>query len=470
MPNFDLKVVYFFYGLTFFMSGFLILHQKHWMQRFTDRASDLRLARKIIWLGLFGVSHGFAEWSNMFSRIYPQLFLIKIIELFLLSLSFAFLFSFGAALLGATKPRYRKLYLAPAFIYLCWLFFYFLKPLFTDYNDPAAFDQIWINGRIFARYLLALPGGLISAYALYLQLDEIKRLIMPRLDRSLKLISVFLGIYALLAGLIVPASKFWPSNVLNFNSFYEFTRVPVPIFRSLIAIVVSYFMITILEVFAYETKRREEDYEKAEAIIDERERIQRDIHDGILQNLYAIGLTLSTCQTKVENDNLRQSLQGVTNNLNEAMQDLRFLITNPQTKEVVFSFEALLKNCCQHFENFAGIKVNLTVIEGKETSTYLNARQNTHLYYIIKEALSNVLKHASASQVIIKVREDDVGLLEILIADNGLGFELGEINGKTKMGIRNMQARAKYINGQVAINSKRGIGTEVKITIGPEVA
>src|SRR5512147_306464 len=126
------RLILFLYGLVFFVMGLAITLQSR-------RASRLELARSLNWLAAFGILHGLNEWGDLFIPIQatylsaPLVNLLYVIQLVLLAISFASLFSFGVSLL---KPsgKLKWLSAAPTILFVAWVFvtFFVLTTLYQD--------------------------------------------------------------------------------------------------------------------------------------------------------------------------------------------------------------------------------------------------------------------------------------------------------------------------------------------------
>ena len=191
------EIIYFIYGLGFFILGFAIILQSR-------RSSRLELARSLRWLAAFGITHAFNEWGDLFipiqARYLSPLFvkLLFVIQLLLLAVSFACLFEFGISVLrpfnGATWMRG-----VPAFLLTGWGFLVFFI-LLPNASDLRAWDRA---ANALSRYFIGFPGGLMAAYGLRVHaIRRIKPLDVPVIFRTLRVAGVSLGIYALLGGLI----------------------------------------------------------------------------------------------------------------------------------------------------------------------------------------------------------------------------------------------------------------------------
>ena len=226
------EIVFFVYGLVFFVMGLAVaLQSRH--------HSRLELARALGWLALFGLAHGLHEWGAIFIPIQAQYVDTVIIDFFqvlrvvLLSLSFAFLFQFGVELL---RERWPRLMLLPLLLMVGWTFL-FIIPGIALADDFELWHQ---QAGTWARYLLGFTGSIAAAAGLYYQAQHhIKPLNLQSIYLTLKIAGFCLLIYAFLAGLIVPGGDFFPANWLNETAVQNAIGIPVPVFRSLVGLVLA---------------------------------------------------------------------------------------------------------------------------------------------------------------------------------------------------------------------------------------
>jgi len=195
------------------------------------------------------------------------------------------------------------------------------------------------------------------------------------------------------------------------------------------------------------------------AVLEERERIGMDLHDGVIQSIYAVGLMLDYTKLLVEKDpsgaevRLQQSIDA----LNATIRDIRSYILDLQPIRIP-SAELLpaLQRLVREF------KANTLV----ETEIHVDAAAIKHLkpgiinnfFLIAQEALANVAKHAHATRVTLQIHDID-GEVEMLVIDNGHGFEISSETGVLGHGLSNMLSRAQSAGGELVINSSRGEGT-----------
>lgn len=203
-------------------------------------------------------------------------------------------------------------------------------------------------------------------------------------------------------------------------------------------------------------------YELERAIADERARIARDIHDGITQTLafrrMRIDLWLDWLET--DRDRLRQELIDNKQLLREQIAELRraiFALRPVQFDEL--GFLGGLQRYINEFANQHGWRVQIDMREAPET---LSLEYEAICFRMIQESLTNVAKHARATQLTVRIAEVDGGL-SISVRDDGTGFEPGAlIEQAGHVGLRQMQERLHTIRGQITVLSQPGAGTEVR--------
>jgi PAS domain S-box-containing protein len=235
MQSINLIVVFFVYGLAFFTLGTVILI-------YPKKDSQFRLAKNLNMIGFFGVSHGLNEWVDMFRLILPvEIETMEIVHLIILPVSFSFLLLFGVRAVTEEKGKYLALKTAPIILLIAW-------GTITAFNSRKL-----LMGDILARYLIGVPGIVITCYALLLYMQQIKDQAPTGTARLMKITIVIFMAYGFFAGLIVPEAQFFPASIFNYTVFFNATGVPVQLFRTLCAIVLCYSFTQILKIFEWET-------------------------------------------------------------------------------------------------------------------------------------------------------------------------------------------------------------------------
>ena len=197
------------------------------------------------------------------------------------------------------------------------------------------------------------------------------------------------------------------------------------------------------------------------AVLEERERIGMDLHDGIIQSIYAVGLALDFARVALEDDvdQSRQKIEQAIDGLNKTIRDLRAYILDLRPRELVGT--DLLNNLQRLVDEYRlNTLADATLIGPDDGIVGLPASHRTALFHICQEALANAAKHSQARRVDIRLWTTRERVL-LEVADNGLGFDLRKMSITLGHGLSNMHIRARKIGGDVEITSGPGEGTTV---------
>lgn len=458
---FDLNsaLVFFVYGQVFFILGLAILLQSR-------RHSRLGLARSLRWLGAFGLTHGLHEWGSFFIPIQATymsiaiLGVLQIIRVLLLGLSFFFLFQFGAELLSERWPFLLSL---PSIITAI-VFVFFTIMAFEGSNSLGPWQQ---RATIGLRYFMGFPGAILAAIGLrHHAKQHIKPLNMKQIYLMLRIAGISLIVYSVLTGLIVPAGDFFPASWLNDSFTVQWVGIPIPVFRSLVGLVITITIIRALEVFDLEIDNMIEMLEVEQSLVAERERIGRELHDGAIQQVYTAGLIIESAQRKVEEGSLvAQKLDRAVTVLNQAITGLRAYMKELRQEPTLVS---LIQGLEQQADDprFKSL-MDVHLVSTLPADLSLEPIQTSHILAISNEALSNAARHAQARNVDIEARLEN-GRLLLNICDDGRGIQQQETSGG--YGLRNMRDRARLLGGELTIKSEPGQGTQIEISVPLEVA
>jgi len=197
------------------------------------------------------------------------------------------------------------------------------------------------------------------------------------------------------------------------------------------------------------------------AVLEERERIGMDLHDGIIQSIYGVGLALDYARMALSEDpeSARQKIEESIDALNDTIRDIRTYILDLRPRQLHGeNLKQGLQRLVDEFQANCSTRVNLL---GPENGLVDFPQQNaTVLFHICQESLANIAKHARAqhAEVHLWTVRDRV-LLEI--SDDGLGFDLRKMSVTLGHGLSNMHARARKVGGDVEMTSSPGEGTSV---------
>ncbi len=194
----------------------------------------------------------------------------------------------------------------------------------------------------------------------------------------------------------------------------------------------------------------------------ERKRIAEDLHDRVGSILSTVKLYFGSLNTKIDtyqDENKKQYDQANTL-LDEAVQEVRRISHNLISGILMkFGLVPALKDLCDTVEGTQQLKINLKVFNVDER---MDGQTEISIYRIIQELLSNVLKHAKATEVTISLTRND-GNLNIIIEDNGKGFDTNM--NYEGIGLKNILSRVEKLNGQVKFDSVIDRGTTVIIDL-----
>jgi signal transduction histidine kinase len=449
------EIIYFVYGLMFFVLGLAIaLQSRH--------SSHLEFAQSLNWLAAFGFLHGFHEWGDLFIPLQAEYLApglitsLHYIHLMLLAVSFACLYGFGLALLEPLKHR-RWLHIAFVVVLAGWLVLSlgFFRIWFTD------FDTWHRSVDALTRYFIGLPSGLLAAYALRVHtLTRITPYNVPRIVRALQLSGITMAVYALATGLIVPPVPYFPGNWLNTVTFTRYLIVPPQLFRALIGLAMAMTTIRFLEIFDVETARQIETMKRGQMLADERERIARELHDGTIQKVYTAALLVRSAENLAGQDTpLAGRLGTAVGVLDDVIGDLRQNLgqlhpADHSPEPLKLALNKLITD--PRFSSLISVGLDLDLSD----DCSLTSEQNLHVLAILQEALANVVRHARARHVFVAAQCVN-GRLCIVVRDDGIGIPERVYEGN---GLHNMRDRASMLHGELVVE-KLEKGTSITLGI-----
>ena len=452
------SLFFFVYGLSFFLMGFGILVRAR-------RGSNLTLGRRLPCLAIFGLLHGTSEWGYIF--IPAQMAaegwqtlrgaLLTGGHALLLAVSYTFLLAFGINLLVDTRDWPRWIRLLPALGLGGWAAIF----LFTFPGNGAAADPWLVLGDIMARYLLAVPGSILSATAILAQGEELAPLRRHSLKLYLTGSAAALFLYTFAGGLLVPPAPFFPASILN-TSLLMGLGVPAPSLRILSSVLVAYFIFRLLEVYDAEEQRYREAVRERELAWQEREKIRRDLHDGVIQSIYGLALGLEHSRgLLVDNPAAAASrLQALSRQAEGIIDDLRVYLAGLHLgRELPPEPVAIIKDRVADLMQDSTLNISWHV-QGVAPSD-LDIEQRDHLYHMVTEIFSNIRRHARASQVRIQVDLEGEGF-QVKVRDNGTGRTGAALDQQGYgQGLGNLRQRSTLAGGWLEVEGVPGRGTTV---------
>jgi signal transduction histidine kinase len=480
MQPFSFVLIYFFYGLAFFCMGLIVLIEG-------GRGGDPRLRKALRPLAVFGLIHGGHEWVEMFELlgILPGQETIPLfwesLRLAVLAFSFLSLTAFGAAMLSPTENVRRISLLIPLAQATLWGFgILIMRGYYSE-------SRLWDVTDVWTRYIIGVPGALIACWGLINQQKIFRRAGMERFGRDSLWAAVAFGWYGVIGQIFTRQSPLPPSTFFNQELFLLTFGFPVQLLRSFAAIAASIFVTRFLRSFEVESQRQIDELKEAQLVESqrretlrgellrrvvsaqeaERQRIARELHDETGQSLTAIGLGLRGAATilRQDVDKTEQNLRKLEGMAVRSLDELRRLIADLRPSHLD---DLGLGPALRWYSNEIMERTNLDVqvIAPGGKIEMLPKTVTLAIFRIAQEAITNIVKHAQASNVFINVTQENENIiLEVL--DNGLGFNLSSIvsGDKPSWGLLGMEERAALLGGSFHLESTLGIGTTVRISI-----
>ncbi len=203
-----------------------------------------------------------------------------------------------------------------------------------------------------------------------------------------------------------------------------------------------------------------------EAIIEERRRIAREIHDGVAQSLGYLNLKTKAVSDLVASQNMMQALTEISDIrkvVQDTYEDIRESIDQLSAEVRTLPMIPTLANYTREFGNNNGIRVRFDVPKGLPQ---LSPVAELQLLRIAQEALTNVRRHALASEVGVKLEKTNQ-TVEMVVKDNGRGFVLDDLEKSPPgyHGLNIIKERAEGLGGSVDISTAPGEGTEIRVSL-----
>lgn len=209
-----------------------------------------------------------------------------------------------------------------------------------------------------------------------------------------------------------------------------------------------------------EQELQQERKRQVKSVIDgqekERQRLSRELHDGLGQNLVAIKLKLESISAE-QAGSLDGTLNQVKHMFSHTIDEIRRISNNLMPAALKeFSLAVVLRNLCTEIESNSGISIGLTIGVLPES---LDQVLKTYIYRIVQEALTNTVKHSGANKVLISIFSD-FSNLHLQIEDNGVGFNTSK-QSDSGNGLYNMKERTMLLGGKINIISSKGKGVKI---------
>lgn len=194
------------------------------------------------------------------------------------------------------------------------------------------------------------------------------------------------------------------------------------------------------------------------AVVEDRQRIARDLHDSVIQEMFAVGLGLQGLSQVVESEQAEATLLDAVDRLDHAVETLRkYIFELRRDPEMSQALDTRLQQLVARMGSAYPANVTLEHSLQVPIDTFVE----DEVLAIVTEGLSNALRHSAAESVEVTVQLADAGH-EIVIADDGHGFDMDESKGG--MGLENLRTRVENLAGRLTVTSS-GTGTTITVEL-----
>lgn len=436
----NLPVIHFGYGLVFFLMGFGAA-----LSGRAFRESRLAVTSSLPWLAAFGVLMGMAQWGVVFIPLQAAylspaaLSGLNGLQGLLLIAAHACLLVFGIRLVS----RFESMrWLLPGSIAIGAVTCALTLPI------SAVLADWQLGAHVLAAYFLGLPGAILAARGLLRQRSDVAAF-YPRSGRAL-LIAAWAFILSVPIGpMAVPLAGSNPVTVWG---------VPVQVPLSLGGLVLAWSLLSGLEALRVENARRVERAERREAMLEERYRLSKDLKDGVIQDLFAVGMLLGATGIDLPEAD-RATLRAVEKQLQKVVDRLRtYLMDLEPADPADMDLYAGVHRLIDEFR----ANTLIPVAADLEPGVTLEPEAVGAVYAVLQEAFSNIRRHAQASLVSLSLfrRGDRICLT---VTDNGCGLAEGSfLRGA---GLERMARSAEAVDGSLTVGPAPGGGTRVSVEL-----
>lgn len=489
VPNMDMTLIFFIYGLAFFSMGLAITFES----RRTPLLAENRVLRP---LALFGLVHGMHEWLEMFVDrsawwIIEKPEIVGWIRISLLLVSFILLSLFAWRSINPRKKYQRHELVRWALIFTVYITFVLVFAYLSGLHHPDRLKHL----DAFVRLLIAVPGSSMAGLALYLQAKDAYSDHRAELGKLLYWAAASFVLYGV-TQIFVPRLDVLPASIVNSENFLIWTGIPVQLIRAVLAIIILFSLVHATqkveierqENFLREQKARMDavnqleqellDREKFRQEVlrhiviaqeDERTRIARELHDETSQILTGFSLHLAALDEKIlhipEAHQQIMYLQGLNKQIAQSLYRLIRDLRPVQLDDM--GLIAALNFLSGDFKRRLNLKVNIQV-EGM--AKRLDTLVETSFFRIAQEALTNVTRHAQTDEVEIILSYTDE-MVSMQVIDGGIGFDVEtELATSDGYGLTGMIERANAVGGKLELVSAPGKGTRIELKISNQNA
>lgn len=247
------------------------------------------------------------------------------------------------------------------------------------------------------------------------------------------------------------------------GAFYVTDKLGAPEFdeadQELIEMLAAHAAVAIENARAFDLSRRL-------SVIEERNRLARELHDAITQRLFSLGLTADAALALLDRDppRARAQLERVRELAGDALEELRTVIA--ALRPARLESEGLAVTLGKQVELLARSERREISFETEGSGAELDPARAAEVLRIAQEALQNAIHHARAQRIWVRLAQHDQRL-QLEVGDDGRGFDAGSSELRaTRLGLTSMEERAAQLGGRLEIDSAPGAGTRIALEVG----
>ena len=193
----------------------------------------------------------------------------------------------------------------------------------------------------------------------------------------------------------------------------------------------------------------------------EREKIARDLHDGVGQSLVALKINLGLLSRRPEDEQLRLQAEKAVKMVDGAIAEIRGVIGNLKPAELKRDgLSNSIRALCGRLEPLSGVRFRCNITDAMPDWA---ETEELNIYRIIQECLTNIIKHSEATEADVNLLALSDHMFLISIIDNGRGFDMQSVN--SGFGLTNIRERADMLSAKMVVDSAEGRGTRVILEI-----
>lgn len=465
--------LYLIYGYAMITMGVFAVSQKD------IKVINFSIVKSLKYLGYFGIINGISEWMIMIIKLdfHPDLYYyLSNASLIMRALAFTFLLYFGLDLLPL-RDRIKKITLKlPVVFFVLYIgsFFFLCVSHGINYHlaDTKHNVQLLYNIMGFPScslslvsiYIIAWVSCIITAAALYVNAWLIEKTKSFKISTKYRNLAWVFIVYGFMEGLLVDKADFFPANLINKDLFVEYLAVTPLFVKAFVGFVIYFLLIRVIDTFSWEQEQKLNQLEKHKIASEERTKLGMGIHDSIIEELHEVGSKIESLYEDKDEDQKKIILKEIKNDLNKTISKTRdFISTNALDKIDLENLKDNLEQLTQNLNKSLKTKIDLECRISPYMAGYLSPEKSTLIYYIVQEAINNIIECCKADYVNVLL-EGRYDFLYIIVEGNGKKACLKNLESEQKAGINSIKEKARRAGGWIELERvKKGVRIELRV-------